>query len=363
MDYMQRALGLARRALGDTSPNPAVGAVIVRQGRVVGEGWTQPPGGHHAEIKALAMAGEEARGATLYVTLEPCSHYGRTPPCSQALLRAGIAEVHAAIQDPYPQVNGSGIRELEAAGVRVVLGEREEEARQVMEAYLKWTSTGLPFVIAKYAMSLDGKIATATGESRWITGPEARRRVHELRGDTDAIMVGIGTALADDPQLTARDEADRALERQPLRVVIDSGARLPPAAAMLRAPGKTLVATADPPDARVRPLVDAGAEVLRLPDADGRVDLSRLLCLLGERPVTSLLAEGGGVLLASLVRLGLVDRIMAFIAPIIIGGREAPTPVEGSGAPDLAGALRLHNLRVERLGDDLLVTGNPVQAR
>ena len=363
MDFMQRALELARRAQGAASPNPAVGAVIVRQGRLVGQGWTQPPGGHHAEIEALAGAGEEARGATLYVTLEPCSHYGRTPPCTQALLRAGIAEVHVAIQDPYPQVNGSGIKELEAAGVRVLLGEREEEAREVMEAYLKWASTGLPFITAKYAMSLDGKIATATGESRWITGPQARRRGHDLRSASDAIMVGIGTALADDPQLTARDEADRALERQPLRVVVDSGARLPAGAAMLRAPGSTLVATADPPDARVRPLVDAGAEVLRLPGDDGRVDLNRLLCLLGQRPITSLLAEGGGVLLASLVRQGLVDRVMAFIAPVIIGGREAPTPVEGDGAPHLADALRLHRVGVERLGDDLLVTGYPNQGK
>jgi diaminohydroxyphosphoribosylaminopyrimidine deaminase/5-amino-6-(5-phosphoribosylamino)uracil reductase len=356
---MQRALELARRALGATSPNPPVGAVIVSEGRVVGEGWTQPVGGPHAEVEALEGAGSAARGSTLYVTLEPCCHQGRTPPCTQAIIRAGIAEAHIATLDPNPRVNGNGVRELKAAGLRLVVGEREAEAREVMEGYLKWITTGLPFVTAKYAMSLDGKIATATGESRWITGEAARRRVHGLRQTCDAVVVGIGTALADNPQLTARDDSGHPWGRQPLRVVVDSGARLPPDAAMLGEPGKTLVATASPPQTRARALQNTGAELLDLPAEDGRVDVKALLQALGARGVTSLLVEGGGTLLATLMQQRLVDKVMAFIAPVLIGGREAPTPVEGPGVLELTQVLRLARVTVERLGGDLLVVGYP----
>ena len=359
MEYMRRALELARGALGTTSPNPAVGAVVVRGGSIVGQGWTQPPGGPHAEVQALAQAGERARGSTVYVTLEPCSHHGRTPPCAEALLRAGVAEVHAAMVDPNPKVRGQGLSKLEAAGVRVVVGGCGDEAREVVEGYVKWITTGTPFVTAKYAMSLDGKIATATGASQWITGTASRRRAHQLRKTCDAVMVGIGTALADDPQLTARDEADRPLERQPLRVVVDSGARLPAESVMLRCPGATLVAAAGAPEERARRLTAAGAEVLSLPAGDGRVDVRELLCVLGRRRITSVLVEGGGVLLASLLQGGLVDKVAAFVAPVIIGGRDAPSPVEGIGAGAMAEALRLERVSVEQLDGDVLVTGYP----
>ncbi len=359
MEYMRRALELARGALGTTSPNPAVGAVVVRGGSIVGEGWTQPPGGPHAEVQALAQAGERAKGSTVYVTLEPCSHHGRTPPCTEALLRAGVAEVHAAIVDPNPKVRGRGLSELEAAGVRVVVGGCGDAAREVVEGYVKWITTGNPFVTAKYAMSLDGKIATATGASRWITGTESRRRAHQLRQTCDAVMVGIGTALADDPQLTARDEADRPLERQPLRVVVDSAARLPVESAMLGSPGATIVAAAGASEGRARRLTAAGAEVLSLPAGDGRVDVRELLCVLGRRGITSVLVEGGGVLLASLLHGGLVDKVAAFVAPVIIGGRDAPSPVEGIGAKAMAEALRLERVSVEQLDGDVLVTGYP----
>ena len=362
MDYMQRALELARHSLGLVSPNPPVGAVIVRDGRIVGEGCTQPPQGAqaHAEVEALAQAGDAARGATLYVTLEPCCHQGRTPPCTQALLQEGIAEVHIAARDPNPLVDGKGAAELEAAGLRLFHGEEEAGARQVMEGYLKWVTTGTPFVTAKYAMSLDGKIATATGESRWITGEAARLRAHRLRRECDAIMVGIGTALLDDPQLTARDQEAAPPERQPLRVVVDSQGRLPPEAAMLRTPGgRCIVATALPSPQQAQALCEAGAEVLTHPAKDGRVDLRALLRDLGERQVTGLLAEGGGSLLASLVEERLVDRVVAFIAPVLIGGREAPTPVEGRGAQGLAEALRLERVTLERLGADTVMIGYP----
>ena len=223
--YMQRAIELARGALGLASPNPSVGAVIVKDGRVVGEGWTQPVGGPHAEIIALRQAGEAARGAAIYTTLEPCCHFGRTPPCTRALLDAGIAEVHSAIVDPNEQVNGAGAAELRSAGVNVTLGECAEEAAETMEGFLHRIRTGLPFVTAKFAMSLDGKIATVTGASRWVTGEEGRRHAHVLRAACDAIMAGAGTVTIDNPQLTARDADGNPLERQPLRVVVDSTGR------------------------------------------------------------------------------------------------------------------------------------------
>ena len=243
MQYMQRAIELARNTLGSASPNPSVGAVIVKGGVVVGEGWTQPAGGPHAEIVALERAGEAARGATIYTTLEPCCHFGRTPPCTTALLKAGIVEVCTAVLDPDPRVNGAGVAEMERAGIKVSLGLCAEDATKVIEGYIHRTTTGLPFVIAKFAMSLDGKIATASGESQWISGEAARRHAHALRSTADAVMIGVGTALADDPQLTARDERNMPLERQPLRVVVDSSGRVSPTSKLFGSPRNVLVAT------------------------------------------------------------------------------------------------------------------------
>ena len=233
---MQQAICLARQAVGTTSPNPAVGAVIVKDGTVIGEGHTLPPGGHHAEIEALEMAGDSARGATLYTTLEPCCHFGRTPPCTRAIIAAGISEVHVAVQDPNRVVSGNGCDELESAGIGVVIGEQAETAKGLYEAFGKHIRTGLPFVTAKFAMSLDGKIATHTGDSKWVTGPEARGYVQEMRRECDAITVGVNTVLADDPQLTARAPDGSPLARQPLRVVLDSQARTPAGARLLKEP-------------------------------------------------------------------------------------------------------------------------------
>ncbi|HEY8490034.1 MAG TPA: bifunctional diaminohydroxyphosphoribosylaminopyrimidine deaminase/5-amino-6-(5-phosphoribosylamino)uracil reductase RibD [Dehalococcoidia bacterium] len=359
-DYMARALALARRALGRVSPNPAVGAVVVRDGRVVGQGFTQPPGGPHAEIVALREAGQAARGAVLYCTLEPCCHTGRTGPCTEAIIRAGVAEVRYAVDDPDPRVAGGGRAALEAAGVRVVAGEGREEAERLYEAYAKHRRTGLPFVIAKFAASLDGKIAAAGGGSRWITGPESRAWAHRQRAAVDAILAGVETVLKDDPELTARPDG-RPAERQPLRVVADSRGRTPPSARLLSAPGPVLVATtAASPAAWRAGLAARGAEVLVLPDRDGRVDLRSLLAVLGERGVLSLLAEGGGVLLGGLFDARLVDKVWAFVAPVVIGAAEAPSPVAGRGARTMAEAVRLERTEVARLGPDLLVTGYPV---
>jgi len=361
MDPVQRALALARQA-GPVSPNPAVGAVLVRDGRVVGEGFTQPPGGSHAEVVALEQAGEAARGATLYVSLEPCCHQGRTPPCTRAIIAAGVAAVHFPILDPDPHVRGRGRDELVAAGIAVHVGEGEEDARRLNEAYIKHRTTGLPFVIAKFAASLDGRIAAPSGESRWISGPEAREWAHGLRTEVDAILCGANTIVVDDPQLTARPGGQLA-DRQPLRVVADSRGRTPTSARVLARPGRVLVATTDRSNAAWRAALEAaGAEVLVLPRAGDSLDMAALLQALGERDVLSLLVEGGGVVIGALFDRGLVDKVHAIIAPMIVGASDAPAAVAGRGARRLADAWRLHDVAVERLGEDLLVTGYPQKA-
>ena len=361
MDYMQRALALAGRALGRVSPNPAVGAVLVRDGRVVGEGFTRPPGGPHAEVVALEQAGEAARGSTLYVSLEPCCHQGRTPPCTEALIAAGVAEVHMAMLDPDANVDGRGRKALEAAGIAVQVGEHEEEARRLNEAYIKHRTTGLPFVIAKFAASLDGRIAAASGDSRWISGPQSLEWAHEQRTTVDAIMVGANTILVDNPQLTARPGGQES-ERQPLRVVVDSAGRTPANARVLRGPGRALIATSGRSEPSWRQALEAaGAEVLVLPGDGDSLDLKALLKALAERGVLSLLVEGGGILLGSVFDQGLVDKVQAIIAPMIIGASEAPAAVAGRGAQRLAQAWRLREVTVERLGEDILVTGHPVK--
>lgn len=357
MDYMQRALALAERALGSVSPNPAVGAVLVRDGEVVGEGFTQSPGGSHAEIVALRQAGEKARGAALYVTLEPCCHFGRTPPCTVAIIEAGVAEVHFSILDPNSRVFGRGKQELEAAGIRAVSGEGEERAAEVNEAYLKHIQTGLPFVIAKYAMSLDGKIATRTGDSRWITSEEARRWAHRLRSQADAVMVGVGTVLSDDPQLTARDARETPAPRQPLRVVVDSRGRTSPKAALFHQPGRSLVAVASDAARKTFQRIGEGVDAIAFPGEDGRVDILSLLRYLGSREVTSVLVEGGGTLLGSLMDAALIDKVYAFVAPVLVGGREAPSPFAGTGVARMAESLRLQKVRVETRGPDVLFSG------
>ncbi len=357
MQHMERALALGWGALGTTSPNPAVGCVIVRDGEIVSEGWTHPPGQQHAEAAALAQAGVRARGATLYTTLEPCNHYGRTPPCSEAIIAAGISEVHAAVRDPNANVAGGGIERLYDAGIRTHIGECTDEAGRLIEAFSKHSRTRMPFVTVKYAMSLDGKIAARSGDSKWISGEESRRYAHLLRARSDAIMVGINTVLADDPQLTARDAEGNPNKRQPLRVVLDSQGRMPQDAQMLKAPGDTLIAVVDAiPDAFERATRD-GAETIRLPAGRGGVDLYKLLVALGERDVTSVLVEGGGATIGALFDMNLVDKVVAFVAPVIIGGNEAISPVGGIGIAGMEEALRLKSVEVMRFGEDVAVVG------
>jgi diaminohydroxyphosphoribosylaminopyrimidine deaminase / 5-amino-6-(5-phosphoribosylamino)uracil reductase len=360
MDFMEQALKLARLALGEVSPNPAVGAVIARGDEIVGEGFTQPPGGDHAEIGALKQAGDKSRGATMYVTLEPCCHFGRTPPCTGAIITAGIREVHIATLDDNPVVFGKGKAELEAAGIKVHVGDRREAARELNEAYFKYINTGQPLVTAKYAMSLDGKISTRVMDSKWISGEDSRNYAHTLRHASDAIMVGIGTVLADNPHLTARGCAGRGgtSHKQPLRVIVDSSGRTPLDSCMFSEPGKTLIVLGSQASkAREQAFINAGAETLRLPDAEGRVDLKALMRHLGGRQVTSLLVEGGGTLLGTLFDLGLIDKVVAIIAPMIIGGSQAGTPVGGSGVEKIADAVRLENVKVAQYGPDTVISG------
>ena len=359
IDYMDRALLLARLALVHSSPNPAVGAVIVKDDVIVGEGYTQPPGSAHAEIVALQQAGEKAKGATMYVTLEPCCHQGRTPPCTKAIMAAGIADVHISIIDPDLRVCGRGKAELEEAGIKTFVGDHEEKAQELNEAYIKYTHTGLPFVIGKFAMSLDGKIATKTGESRWISGEQSRRYVHTLRSQIDSIMVGVDTVIRDDPPLTARAGlAGGRVEKQPLRVIVDSKGRTPPTAKVFQVPGKTLVAMtkgADPE--KTKALNGVGAEVVELPAKGGMVDLEELLRLLGQRHIVSMMVEGGAAVFGSLFEERLIDKVLAFVAPIVIGGHGAKNPVEGKGVETLSQATGFTRVKVEMVGSDVLISG------
>jgi len=359
MDYMQQALSLAKLALGEVSPNPAVGALVVKDGEIIGQGYTQPPGCSHAEVMALNQAGGKASGGVLYVTLEPCCHHGRTPPCTQAIIAAGIAEVHVAMLDPNPLVSGKGESELAREDIKTYVGEHEDEAKEINEAYTKFITTGMPFVTAKFAVSLDGKIATKGGDSQWISGDEARKYVHYLRYTADAIMTGANTVIADDPHLTCRYGGKGGeVKKQPLRVIVDGRGRTPPTAQVFSEPGKALLATGKSFEPEKKEsFTKAGAELLELPLGEGLVDLERLLKTLGERDVTSILVEGGGVLLGSLFDHKLIDKVIAFIAPIIIGGEEAKAAVAGRGVDKVIDAIKLERVKVEKSGEDLMISG------
>ena len=347
--WAARAIELALLADFRTSPNPMVGAVVLdRTGAVAGEGSHHQAGRPHAEQEALAAARERARGGTLYVNLEPCAHLHRTPSCADAIILAGLARVVISMPDPDHRVRGAGIAKLEAAGIETAVGAQEEEALRLNEFYVKHRVTGRPFVSAKFAMSLDGKIATRSGESRWITGEAARLHGHRLRHIHDAILVGVNTVIADDPELTARLEGEQS--RQPLRVVVDSQLRIPKTAKVVGS--NTLIATTR--SGRV-----GAAEVVQLPAAAGgrQVDLGALLDELGRRGILSLLVEGGSEVHGSFSAGGMVDKVYAYLAPRLIGGREAPGPLGGIGAERLADAIALRDMDARRLGADILITG------
>jgi diaminohydroxyphosphoribosylaminopyrimidine deaminase/5-amino-6-(5-phosphoribosylamino)uracil reductase len=355
--WMARALALAARGRGLTSPNPMVGALVVQDGAVIAERFHERAGGPHAEAAALAAAGPRARGATLYVTLEPCNHVGRTPPCVDAILRAGVGRVVAATRDPNPRVTGGGAAALTAAGIEVDLGCLERDARELNHAFFTAIEQQRPHVTAKWAMTLDGKIAAHDRRSRWITGEAARREAHRLRSESDAIVTGIGTVLADDPALTVRLE--QPWPREPYRVVVDSRARLPLDAALLRTgtPARVLVAVGeDAPAARVAGLASAGASVLQCKSRDRRVDVADVCARLFALDAIAVLLEAGGELTGAFMQAGLVDRVAVFVAPKLVGGVTAPTPVGGPGL-SLGDAVRLDGLTARPLGDDWLLEG------
>nr|WP_255416752.1 bifunctional diaminohydroxyphosphoribosylaminopyrimidine deaminase/5-amino-6-(5-phosphoribosylamino)uracil reductase RibD [Thiohalobacter thiocyanaticus] len=318
--FMSRALQLARRGLYTTDPNPRVGCVVVRDGRIVGEGWHERAGGPHAEVHALRAAGERARGATAYVTLEPCSHHGRTPPCSEALIEAGVGRVVAGMEDPNPRVAGQGLARLEASGIATEAGVLAAESAALNPGFIQRMRSGRPFVRCKLAMSLDGRTALASGESQWITGPAARADVHRLRARSSAILTGSGTLLGDDPSLTARIEGlDGSAVLQPLRVVLDTRLVTPPSAKLLALPGHTLVLTGSDDSGRRRALEAAGAEVAVLPVRDDRLDPVDVLTLLGQREINEVMLEAGPTLAGAVLRAGLVDELVIYLAPHLLG--------------------------------------------
>jgi len=356
--FMREALLLARRGLGLASPNPMVGAVVVSDGRVVGEGWHEGPGTPHAEGMALDRAASLARGSTLYVTLEPCSHHGRTPPCAPAIVDAGVARVVASIQDPNPVVDGRGFDLLRRAGLQVEEGLMRRDASRLVAAFSKHVRTGLPLVTLKMAASLDGKVAARDGSSRWITGPAAREDAHRLRAESDAVLVGAGTALADDPALTVRLDGYRG--RQPLRVLVDGQGAVLPRGALFDAAAATLVATTPSGAARAGGAWEtAGAEVLTLDEREETgVPLGRVIEVLGKRDIQSVLIEGGPTLAWSAIRDELVDRLVLYFAPKLIGGTSAPGILGGTGIDSIAGAIALTIDGVSMVGDDVKVEAN-----
>lgn len=353
--YMDLALKLAERGRGWASPNPMVGAVIVKEGRILGQGYHARCGDLHAERAALAACTEDPRGATLYVTLEPCCHHGRQPPCTEAILAAGIRRVVVGSGDPNPKVAGKGLAMLRAAGVEVREHVAEAACTRLNQVFFHYIRTGLPYVVLKYAMSLDGKIASYTGASQWITGEEARQHVHKLRGTYRAILVGVGTVLADDPLLTCRIEGGR----DPLRVICDSHLRTPLTARVIQTAREvpTLLATCETDAERLARYEQYGVQVVSLPAAEGRVSLLSLLRYLGKAQVDSVLVEGGGTLHWSMLAEGLVHKVVAYVASLLLGGAGAVSPVEGVGFPHPDAALRLHTPTVTRLGEDFLVEG------
>lgn len=356
-DYMNRAIELADRGLGWVNPNPLVGAVIVKEGRIIGEGWHERYGGLHAERNAFRNCQEDPAGATMYVTLEPCCHYGKTPPCTEAIMEHRIGRVVVGLVDPNPLMAGKGIEILRNAGIEVVVGMEMQRIREQNKIFLKYIASRMPWVVMKTAMTLDGKIAAHTGDSRWVTGEESRRRVQEMRRNYMGIMVGAGTVNTDNPLLNCRLEGE---VRQPVRIIVDSGVGLGMNSQVVETAlnYRTIVAhTRKAGKEKLALLSQKGVELLLCTEQEGRVDLKNLLEQLGRQGIDSILLEGGGQLNEAFLRSGLVDEVYAFIAPKIIGGKEAKTPVEGQGFERMEEAIRLQQVIVERVGEDVLIRG------
>jgi diaminohydroxyphosphoribosylaminopyrimidine deaminase/5-amino-6-(5-phosphoribosylamino)uracil reductase len=359
--FMKAALGLARKGLGKTSPNPAVGAVIVRKGQIVAAGFHRKAGAAHAEVEALSQLKGNARpGDTLYVTLEPCNHFGRTPPCTQAILEKGVRKVVVGMGDPNPHVTGGGCNYLSRHGVEVVTGVLEEECRRLNEWFVTYVSKGRPFVIAKTAMTLDGWTATSTGHSRWVTGERSREWVHRLRSHVDGIMVGVGTVTADDPLLNTRLRKGRG--RDPVRIIVDTHLSIPVNARVLAPAGdsETLIAVSkNVASRRLKKLDGKGMTFLMCPEKEGRIDLRALMDMLGKRSIGSVLLEGGATLMGAMMRERLVDKFCIFKAPKILGGSDGKPMALGKGPSRMDQSIVLKDIQIRRFGEDVLIVGYP----
>lgn len=360
-DFMRLAVNVAKKGIGRTSPNPAVGAVVVKDNRIVGKGYHKMAGLAHAEINALNDAGNRAKGADLYVTLEPCSHYGKTPPCTLAVIERGIKRVFIGMKDPNPLVNGRGIRKLKGCGIEVKAGIFEDECRNINKPYMKYIKTGMPFVTLKLAASLDGRIATSAGESKWITADIARRYVHKIRSNADAVMVGIGTVLNDDPLLTVRVAGKREVRNNPIRIVVDSRLKTPLKARLLNVKeAKTIIATTKYADKKkIIQIEGKGAEVIVVDLKDRFIDLKKLMLKLGRLGIMNILIEGGSKLAASALKQGIIDNIKIFYAPILLGGDGIPLTAS-LGIKRLKDAVHFKDVRIKRIGEDMLIEGVPV---
>ncbi|WP_172856497.1 bifunctional diaminohydroxyphosphoribosylaminopyrimidine deaminase/5-amino-6-(5-phosphoribosylamino)uracil reductase RibD [Thermoanaerobacterium sp. RBIITD] len=353
--YMKRALELAKLGWGYTNPNPLVGAVIVKDSRIIGEGYHEYFGGPHAEINAIKNAKEDVKGAQLYVTLEPCCHHGKTPPCVDAIIKSGIQDVYIAMEDPNSFVSGKGIKYLKEAGLNVYTGILKNEAQKLNEIFIKYITTKIPYVILKSAMTVDGKIATTIGDSKWITNEKSREHVHMLRGRVMAIMVGVNTVIKDNPYLTARI---RGL-KSPTRIIIDSQGRIPLDSNVLcDRSAKTIIATTKKmPVDKINKLRNLAIDIIIVDSIDGKVNLKELIKVLGTMGIDSVLIEGGGTLNYSALKEGIVDKVMFYIAPKIIGGSNALTPVEGNGIDYIKDAIKLNDIEITKFDDDILITG------
>ncbi|WP_251860237.1 bifunctional diaminohydroxyphosphoribosylaminopyrimidine deaminase/5-amino-6-(5-phosphoribosylamino)uracil reductase RibD [Clostridium sp. Marseille-Q2269] len=356
--YMEKALDLAKKGDGKVNPNPKVGTIIVKDNKIIGKGYHKYFGGPHAEVYALKEAGAKAKGATLYVTLEPCSHYGKTPPCAEAIVKAGITKVLIAMEDPNPLVRGKGIDILKENNIEVITGIMEKDSKKLNEVFIKYITKTEPFVVLKTASTLDGKIATKTGESKWITGVEARYKVHDIRNDLSGIMVGIGTILKDNPMLTTRIDGGK----DPKAIIIDSKLRIPLEAKIIKTiNGRNIyIATTKSHNnlCKKNELKKLGVKILELEEnEEGKVPLKKLMKLLGKEEIDSILLEGGSTLNFSALKEDIVDKVMCFIAPKIIGGEDSKSMIGGTGVEDLKDSFNLNNLKIEKIGRDILIEG------
>lgn len=361
--YMQRAFELAKKGIGRVNPNPLVGAVIVCGDKIIGEGYHEFFGGPHAEVNAFRSATESAEGATMYVTLEPCSHYGKTPPCAEAIVKNKIAKVVIGMLDPNELVAGKGVKLLEDNGIEVEYGYLCEELSQMNRVFLKFIQSKLPYVVMKTAMTLDGKIASKTGDSRWVSNEKSRAHVHQVRNELAGIMVGVDTVIADDPILTTRLENGEG--RNPVRIVVDSSARIPLGSKIINTAdqAKTIVAVTEKADSiKIAEIQELGNAVLIVKSRNGRVDLTDLIVKLGETGIDGILLEGGATLNFSALEAGIVDEVMSFIAPKIIGGVSSKSPVGGEGIDKMKNAIELENIKIDQLGNDLMLTGKIIKS-